>query len=87
LEIPARVSQLVERRRDGIGRQKFWNLKKKILLFIKSFQNAKYLSATSGAGLPEFSLHNIPIRGEIFQIATKLSNGHYINIPNCKNIS
>jgi hypothetical protein len=27
------------------------------------------------AGLPDFSLYNIPKRGEIYQIASKLPNG------------
>jgi hypothetical protein len=28
------------------------------------------------AGLPDFSIHNIPKRGKLYQIATKLPNGH-----------
>jgi hypothetical protein len=28
------------------------------------------------AGLPDFSRHNIPKRGEIYQTAAKLPNGH-----------
>jgi hypothetical protein len=28
------------------------------------------------SGLPDFSWHNIPKRGEIYQTSTKLPNGH-----------
>jgi hypothetical protein len=44
-------------------------------------------NVASESGLPDFSLYNIPKWGKIYQIATKLSNGHKIyqmavNIPN-----
>jgi hypothetical protein len=33
------------------------------------------------AGLPDFSWHNIPKRGKIYQITTTLPNGHKIGMP------
>jgi hypothetical protein len=36
-------------------------------------------------GLPDFSRHNIPKRRKIYQIVTKLPNGHNICKPNRRN--
>jgi hypothetical protein len=33
-------------------------------------------TTTIGAGLPDLSWHNIPNRGQMYQIATKLPNAH-----------
>jgi hypothetical protein len=36
----------------------------------------KFIWLLSRAGLPDFSRHNIPKQVKIYQIATKLPNGH-----------
>jgi hypothetical protein len=38
-----------------------------------------FLDLTWGAGLPDFSWHNIPKLWKMYQIATKLPNYHKIN--------
>jgi hypothetical protein len=35
------------------------------------------------AGLPDFSWHNIPKRGKIYQTTKKLPNFHYVKMQNC----
>jgi hypothetical protein len=49
----------------------------KQLQLLKQVRLGRFLSR-SRAGLPDFSLFKIPKREEIYQIATKLPNGHNI---------
>jgi hypothetical protein len=47
-------------------------------LLMSSSVDSRHLENRSGAGLPDFSLHNIPKRGKYTKFATKLPNGHTI---------
>jgi hypothetical protein len=58
-------------------------LKKLKLFFCPTF--ARLLSRWR-AGLPDFSWHNIPKGGKIYQIITTSPNGHNIYIPNDRKI-
>jgi hypothetical protein len=45
-----------------------------------------YVTFGSSPGLPDFSWHNLPKRGQIYQITSTLPNGHKIHIPNDRKI-
>jgi hypothetical protein len=69
------------------GKNDDWNCHTNLASTKSEYNKNISFSICSYAGLPDFSWYNIPKQGKIYQITTKLPNGHYIyqrqyDIPN-----